>query len=368
MNPEVLRPHAEQLYADELSSLAALDTHPRPPGWKLSPRAVRRYLLGGEVGSVAIRPKYIGRKELVEIAIATLLTERALLLFGVPGTAKSWLSEHLAAAISGDSTVLIQGTAGTDEAALRYSWNYAKLLADGPSADALVDSPLLAGMRAGKIVRVEELTRIPGEVQDTLISVLSEKTLPIPELQSEVQAVPGFNLIATANDRDRGVHELSSALMRRFNTVVLPLPVSLEEEVRIVEQRVAELGEALPLPAQLPAAREVRRVVRMFRELRAGQSDDGPRRLQRPSGTLSTAEAIAVLHGGLAQAACFGDGVLRAADVASGLTGTVIKDPGGDRVAWLDYLDAVVKRRDGWQDLYRACLEVLEGPQSRGKR
>ena len=181
-----------------------------------------------------ITPKYIGDRRLIEIAVATLATDRALLLLGVPGTAKTWVSEHLAAAISGDSTLLVQGTAGTAEEAIRYGWNYARLLAEGPSRTALVPSPVMRAMRSGAIARVEELTRIPSDVQDALITILSEKTLPIPELDDEVQARKGFNVIATANDRDRGVNELSSALQRRFNTVVLPLPGDAEEEVEIV--------------------------------------------------------------------------------------------------------------------------------------
>ncbi len=173
----------------------------------------------------------------MEVAVASFVTDRALLLVGVPGTANTWVSEHLAAAISGDSTLLVQGTAGMSEDALRYGWNYARLLAEGPSEAAMVPSPVMSGMQNGKLVRLEELTRIPSDVQDALITILSEKILPIPELNKEVQAVRGFNIIATANDRDKGVNELSSALRRRFNTVVLPLPATLEEEVRIVTDR-----------------------------------------------------------------------------------------------------------------------------------
>ena len=195
-----------------------------------------------------ISPKYVGQQRLVEIAVATLATDRALLLLGVPGTAKTWVSEHLAAAISGDSTLLVQGTAGTTEETLRYGWNYARLLTEGPSREALVPGPVYRGMQRGAIVRVEELTRMPAEVQDALVTVLSEKVLPVPELDTEIAAVRGFNLIATANDRDRGVNELSSALRRRFNTVVLPLPATVEEEIAIVSRRVGELGAALALP------------------------------------------------------------------------------------------------------------------------
>jgi MoxR-like ATPase len=355
-----LRPHAEQLHADELEALARADDRPRPPRWRLSPWAVLTYVLGGELDDgTTITPKYVGRRRVIETAIATLATDRALLLLGVPGTAKTWLSEHLAAAISGDSTMLVQGTSGTGEEALRYGWNYARLIAEGPSEEALVASPVMRAMQEGKLARVEELTRLPSDVQDALITVLSEKTLPIPELDTEVQAVGGFNVIATANDRDRGVNELSSAMRRRFNTVVLPLPESEEEEVGIVRLRVEQLGHALELPGA-PPVEELRRLVTVFRELRDGVTQDGRTKVKSPTGSLSTAEAISVTINGLALAAHFGDGELSAEDLAAGLRGAVVKDPVQDRVVWQEYLETVVKERDGWGDLYRACRE-LEG-------
>ena len=359
--PAVLRAHVEQARAAELEWLEDVDHRQRPPGWRLSPWAVVQFVIGGRLSDgTEIVPKYIGDRRLVEVAVATLATDRALLLLGVPGTAKSWLSEHLAAAISGDSTLLVQGTAGTGEEAIRYGWNYARLLAEGPSRAALVSSPVMTGMEHGKLVRVEELTRIPSDVQDALITILSEKSLPIAELGEEVQAVQGFNVIATANNRDRGVNELSSALKRRFNTVVLPLPSSVEEEVSIVRQRVAEMGHALALPAEPPALEEIRRIVTIFRELRSGQTEDGKSKLKVPSATLSTAEAIAVVNQGLSLAGHFGDGTLSAADVAAGLTGAVVRDPVQDAVVWREYLETVMKERDGWRDLYRACREVAD--------
>lgn len=355
----VLRQHAEQQFAEELAELAKQDNRQRPPNWKLSPWAVSLYLLGGKLDNgFEVSAKYIGSRRLMEIAIATLATDRALLLIGVPGTAKSWVSEHLAAAIAGDSTLIIQGTAGTSEEAIRYGWNYARLLAEGPSLNALVHSPTMRAMQEGKLARIEELTRIPADVQDTLITILSEKTLPIPELDEEVQAVKGFNMIATANNRDKGVNELSSALKRRFNTVVLPVPDTIEEEVQIVRQRVASLGRALELPGEPPALEEIRRIVTIFRELRNGVTNDGKTKLKTPSSTLSTAEAISVVNNGRALAAHFGDGYMQANDVAAGLLGAVVKDPVQDRVVWLEYLETIVKERDEWKDLYRACREV----------
>lgn len=358
MNTTALRAHAETQFADELAALARVDDRPKPPNWKLSPWAVATYLLGGDAGGVTISPKYIGQRRVIEIAIATLATDRALLLLGVPGTAKSWVSEHLTAAISGESNLLVQGTAGTAEEAIRYGWNYALLLAKGPSMDALVPSPITRAMQQGRIARVEELTRIPSDVQDSLLTILSEKTLPIPELGAEIQAQKGFNVIATANDRDKGVNDLSSALKRRFNTVVLPLPDHVDQEVEIVRMRVESLGRALEIPAEPPALEEVRRLVTIFRELRSGATEDGKTKLKSPSGTLSTGEAISVLNQGLSLAAHFGDGSLRANDLAGSLVGAVVKDPVQDPVVWKEYLETVVKERDGWKDLYRACRTV----------
>lgn len=356
---EALRAHAEHAYADELAALARIDDHPRPPNWRLSPWAVSTYLLGGTLSDgTVVTPKYLGNRRLVEVAIASLVTDRALLLLGVPGTAKSWVSEHLAAAVSGTSTLVVQGTAGTPEESLRYGWNYARLLAEGPSRDALVPSPVMRAMETGSLVRIEELTRIPSDVQDGLISVLSEKTLPVPELDTEVQAVRGFNVIATANNRDKGVNDLSSALRRRFNTVVLPLPDTLEEEVEIVRTRLASLGKGLDLPVELAEHSQIRRVVTVMRELRGGVTEDGRTTVKSPTATLSTAEAISVMTNGLSLAAHFGDGVLRAEDVVSGLVGAVVKDPVADQVVWEEYLETVVRNRADWADLYRACREV----------
>ena len=355
---QLLREHAERQFAEELQALQKADNRERPANWVLSPWAVVSYLMGGALDDgFTVSAKYIGNRRLMETAVSTLATDRALLLFGVPGTAKSWVSEHLAAAISGDSTMLIQGTAGTSEEQLRYGWNYAQLLSKGPSKDALVPSPLMRAMELGKTARVEEMTRIPADVQDTLITILSEKSLPIPELGLEVQAVRGFNIIATANNRDKGINELSSALKRRFNTVVLPTPATEEEEVAIVTKRVGEMGRALQLPAEPPALKEVRRVVQIFRELRNGQTEDGKTKLKASSGTLSTAEAISVINSGMALAGHFGDGILHARDIAASLVGAIVKDPVQDAVVWREYQETVMKERGDWKDLYRACRE-----------
>lgn len=355
----ILRQHAEELYAQELEELKKQDSEKIPENWKLSPQAVVTYLMGGKLkNGFEVSPKYIGNKRLMEIAVATLTTDRALLLYGLPGTAKSWVSEHLAAAISGDSTLVVQGTAGTSEESIRYGWNYARLLAEGPSEKALVETPVMRAMKDGKIARIEELTRIGADVQDALITILSEKSLPIPELNSEVQSIRGFNIIATANNRDKGVNELSSALKRRFNTVILPVPDSMDEEIDIVKRRVESYSKVMELPAEPPALQEIRRIVTIFRELRNGVSIDGKTKIKIPSGTLSTAEAISVVNNGLSMAAYFGDGQLKANDLASSIIGAIIKDPVQDKLVWQEYLETVVKPREDWKDIYRACRDM----------
>ena len=356
---EIIRPHVEELYADELKILIENDEKQKPTNWLMSPWSVVTYLLGGKVKGQTIEPKYFGNRRLIEVAVATLVTDRALLLLGVPGTAKTWVAEHLTAAISGNSKLLVQGTAGMNEEQIRYGWNYARLIAEGPSEAALVESPVMNAMKTGKIARIEELTRIPSDVQDSLITILSEKILPIPELGIEVQARKGFNLIATANDRDRGVNELSSALRRRFNTVVLPLPSSFEEEVKIVQNRVESMGKTLDLPAKSAPLAEIQRLVKIFRELRNGVTDDGATRLKSPSAPLSTAEAISVITSGQALATHFGNGLLSANDLAAGITGAIIKDPVQDKTVWLEYLETVLKNREDWKDLYKACRDMV---------
>lgn len=355
-----LRRSAEAIYAHELEAIAKEDERARPAQWKLSPQAVVTYVMGGKTKSgVEITPKYIGNRRLIETAIATLATDRALLILGVPGTAKSWVSEHLAAAVTGSSQLIVQCTAGTDENQIRYGWNYAQLLARGPSREALVATPLMRAMETGQIVRFEELTRMPSDVQDTLITVLSEKMLPIPELNDSIHAKRGFNMIATANNRDKGVNDLSSALKRRFNVVVLSLPNDLDEEARIVMKRVGEIGTGLELPKIAPADQEIARIVTIFRELRDGQTLDGKLKLKSPSGSLSTAEAIAVTIGAWAEAGHFGSGEIDAQSMAANLVGAIVKDPVQDKIVLQEYLETVVRERKPWADLYGAIREVM---------
>lgn len=356
---DIQRMTAEQLYAEEIQALIKNEKNHIPKGWQMSPQSVLTYIIGGKAGTKEITPKYIGNRRIVEIAIATLVTDRALLLIGEPGTAKSWLSEHLTAAINGDSTKVIQGTAGTTEEQIRYSWNYAMLIAKGPSEQALIKSPVYNAMETGTIARIEEISRCALEVQDALISILSEKRISIPELSKELPAQKGFSVIATANTKDKGVNEMSSALKRRFNIIVLPSPQTLESEIEIVNTRVEQLSKSLDINSNLPENDVVEKVCTIFREIRNGLTLDGKQKIKPTSGVLSTAEAISILANSMALAGSFGDGNITNFDLASALQGAIVKDEEKDATLWVEYLENVMKKRGSeWLDLYKRCREL----------
>lgn len=358
---ELLRPHAELMFADELEILMKEDQRERPANWKLSPWAVLKYLIGGATASgFQISPKYIGDKKLLEIAIATLLSDRALLLVGVPGTAKSWLSEHLAAAISGNSSLLIQGTSGTHEEQLRYGWNYAELIAKGPSKTALVPSPVMNAMQQGQLVRIEELSRIPTEVQDALISILSERTIPIPELNQEFQAILGFNLIATANDQDKGIYPMSAALLRRFNTLTMPLPEKLSDELSIVKQRVSQLEKGINVPLTKLKDQHLEKLLLMFRELRSGVSHDGKQKIKSSKSILSPAESISMLHHARIQHHYFSEKTLGPSDLAQAMVSTLLKNDPEEYEVLQEYNESIVKKRTEFKEWYEALKSILK--------
>jgi MoxR-like ATPase len=371
-NGDVLREPAEVRYADQLEALKQNDAEAPPANWRLSPRAVLTYVTGGKTlkakvngksVEVPITRKFFGDDGIVERAIVTLASERALLLIGEPGTGKSWLSEHLAAAISGTSILTIQGTAGTTEEHIKYSWNIARVIAEGPTAQNLIPSPTMIAMRAGSLLRFEELTRCVPDVQDALVSVLSDKAVAVPELPDAnmVWARPGFNIIATANTRDQGVNELSAALKRRFNYVFIPIIGDKQTEVKVVQQRSAELLERYNLPAKLsPPVIDL--LATVFREIRNGKTADGVS-LKKPSTTLSTAEAIGVALDAALHARFFGTGEVGPADIARNMLGAVVKEAQEDRDALKEYATLVAKKRGAkekpWREFHEALAEQL---------
>lgn len=348
------RPPAEVVYADELAELRKNDKAPKPPGWVMSARAVRTFILGDEKRK--IRQKFVGNPSLVDRAMVALATGRGLMLVGEPGTAKSLLSELLAAAVSGDSTRTIQGSAGTTEDHIKYTWNYALLLAEGPTPRALVPSPLYQAMRDGAIVRFEEVTRCPLEVQDSLLAALSDRVLAVPELDGPnamLFARDGFNVIATANTRDLGVNEMSAALKRRFNfETVFPIP-DIKTEMALVREESSRLlersGVTRPLPDDI-----LELVVTTFRELRSGE-EEGGQALERLTTAMSTAEAVSVAHAVGVRGHFLGDGPT-AEGVVECLVGAAVKSNEDDLKRLRRYFEQRVGRREGphWKAYFEA--------------
>ncbi|HEY7428419.1 MAG TPA: AAA family ATPase [Gemmataceae bacterium] len=379
----IQQPPAEERYADQLAFLRAVDTSPCPPGWLLSPERVVDFLCGtrgesirapasadlpaGTPRSLVIEPKFVGARSLVERCIVTLAGERGLLLVGQPGTAKSMLGELLAAAISGSSALTIQGTAGANEDHFRYGWNYAMLLDRGPRPEALVPSPVLTGMRSGKLVRIEEITRCLPEVQDALISILSERRLMIPELpgkEGSVFAVPGFNLIATANLRDRGVSEMSAALKRRLNFETVPPIADARQEIDLVRGRAQAVLSESGTDADVDA-RLLEILVTTFRDLRDGRTEEGWN-VERPAAVMSTAEAVTVAAAITRQGAFFPAQKDPVSLLPGYLLGVVLKDNQEDRDRLFAYWDGPIRRRGEsdalWKRMYelRTVLEELD--------
>ena len=357
-----IRPPVEERYRAELEALRALDRGRKPQNWQLSPKAVRTFILGSreplswQGEQIHIRKKYLGNDALVERCIITLAGNRGLMLVGEPGTAKTMLSELLSAAISGVSTNTIQGTAGTTEDMIKYSWNYALLLARGPVREALVSSPLYTGMEKGIITRFEEITRTPAEIQDSLIS---DKVMNVPELGEEglLFAREGFNVIGTANTRDKGVNEMSSALKRRFNfeTVMPVKDVAMEKQI-IISEVESLAGQA---QIDMPVDEDVAGLLAStYHELREGVSSMG-HRIDRPAAVMSTAEAVSVYYQTMMSAYYYGDSRMDLGDLVRNLVGAVQKENSEDMEKLRGYFDTVVRDKGGkegglWNSYYEA--------------
>ncbi|MTH47953.1 ATP-binding protein [Intestinirhabdus alba] len=348
------RPPASVLYADELARLRQDESHPCPPGWRLSLPAARAFILGDEARGVS--PKVVISPAAVERMLVTLATGRGLMLVGEPGTAKSLLSELLATAICGDAGLTIQGGASITEDQIKYAWNYALLINQGPSAQALIPAPLYQGMRDGKIVRFEEITRTPLEVQDCLLGMLSDRVMAVPELtgeESQLYARAGFNIIATANTRDRGVNEMSAALKRRFDfETVFPI-MDFQQELELVARTSARLLEHSGIPHCVPEP-VLELLIHTFRDLRA--SGDQKTSMDTLNATMSTAEAVNVAHAVGVRAWFLAGRAGEPADLVECIAGTIVKDNEDDRARLRRYFGqrVGVRKEAHWQAYYQA--------------
>jgi len=357
---DLQRPAAEIAYAAELGRLAELDAgEPRPGGWRLTPRSVLRFVLGDR--GLGISPKFVGGRRFVERCVVALATNRGLMLIGEPGTAKSYLSELLAAAVSGDSSLTIQGSAATTDDTIKYSWNYALLLAEGPSERALVPAPLYLGLRDGKITRFEEITRCPIEVQDSLLSVLSDRVLAIPELDGDARGLyarKGFNVIATANTRDRGVNEMSAALKRRFNFETVQPIADLADEIALVQRETDKLLAHSSVPLALPG-NLTELLVTAFHELRAGRTSGG-KALEPLSSVMSTAEAVGVGYAAGLAAWYYDNGRVNAGHLVQAMVGTALKEDPEDTRKLRSYFEHELRHRDrgAWNAWREASAEL----------
>ncbi|MGC4093770.1 MAG: AAA family ATPase [Polyangiaceae bacterium] len=357
--PKAQRPPAELSYRHELELLAKEDDAAKPPGWFLSPRAVRTFILGDETRKIV--RKFVGNPSLVDRAMVALATNRGLMLVGEPGTAKSLLSELLSAAICGNSTLTIQGSAGTTDDHIKYSWNYALLLAEGPTERALVPAPLYTAMKRGHIVRFEEITRCPLEIQDSLLAALSDRVLAVPEMEGSnamLFANEGFNVIATANTRDLGVNEMSAALKRRFNfETVFPI-ADYDVEMALVREETARLLARSGVP-HVPGPDVLELLVTTFRELRAGLSVDG-QAMDRLSVPMSTAEAVSVAYAVGVRSHFLQHSAATPADLVECLLGAAIKTDSEDLARLRRYFEQRVSKRDAphWRAYYEARLRL----------
>ncbi|MBD2858240.1 AAA family ATPase [Spongiibacter sp. KMU-158] len=361
-NKTIQRPSAEVLFQEELAKLKAQDKTAAPPGWQLSPLMVEKFVLG--CPELNIERKLVAPQELVTRIIIAMATNQGVMLIGEPGTAKSWLSELLSTAISGDSSLTVQGGAISHYQQLLYDWNPVLSQTLGPCRESLIPGPVFRAMESGQLLRFEELSRCPQIVQDALLSILSERKIHIPELSGDdsvVYAREGFNLIATSNSLDRGLFDMSAALKRRLNFETIPPIAKIEDELDIVQREAKKLTRQSGIDIELDT-QTTEMLVTIFHELRNGQTVSGRSTDRLAAAVMSTAEAVAVAHALCVYAFYYREGKIEKRDLLNFLVGASIKDNPQDRRRVLHYFDTEVATKPGkhWQELYQHRKVLVE--------
>jgi hypothetical protein len=212
-------------------------------------------------------------------------------------------------------------------------------------------------------VRFEEITRCPLEVQDCLLSILSDKVMAIPELgeTNSMYSSVGFNVIATANTRDRGVNEMSAALKRRFNFETLQPIADIKSEMELVKRETSKMFADDGIKLELPDnVLEV--LVASFHELRQAKSLEG-QAMEPLSTVMSVAEAISTGYMAGLYAYYYDGGKTKPGHIVHGMLGSAIKDSPDDRKKLLQYFSNCVAKRgqENWNLLYEARNLLFDG-------
>lgn len=227
----------------------------------------------------------VGRRRELELLQAALATGAHVLLEGPPGTGKSTLLRHVAAARH-SSFVLVEGNAELTPTRLVGSFDPALVLTRGYAPEIFVDGPLVHALREGGLLYLEELNRVPEETVNVLLTVMSEGELNVPRLGCVV-AHEQFRLVAAMNPYDAvGTSRLSPAVYDRTCRIAVGYQ-DAEQERQIVAQAVP--GAAADL---VDCAVEVVRATRGHADLRSGSSVRGAIDLARLGGELAAVRDV----------------------------------------------------------------------------